>query len=68
MIAVVMIICSQDSLDPRGYWRMDHLGTLRRPADSACIEGMEIQLMCRIPTCEWTLLVVRQSQLGVTSM
>jgi len=28
----------------------------------------EVQLMCRIPTWEWTHLVVRQSQLGVTSM
>ena len=36
MIAVVMFICSGDSLDPWGY-RMDRLGTLRRPADSACI-------------------------------
>jgi len=36
MIAVVMIICSRDFQDPRGYW-MDRLGTLRRPADSACI-------------------------------
>jgi len=34
--AVEMSIGSWDSQDPRGY-RMDHLGTLRRPADSACI-------------------------------
>jgi len=37
MIAVVMFICSRDSKDPRGYRRMDRLGTLRRPADSVCI-------------------------------
>ena len=35
-ITVEMFICSRDSQDPRGY-RMDRLGTLRRPADSACI-------------------------------
>ena len=29
----MMFICSRDSQDPRGY-RMDQLGTLRRPADS----------------------------------
>jgi hypothetical protein len=54
MIAVVIFICSRDSQDPRGYW-MDRLGTLKRPADSACIYGVEIQLMCRIPTREWTV-------------
>ena len=36
MIVVVMFICSRDSQDPRDYL-MDRLGTLRRPADSACI-------------------------------
>jgi len=28
----------------------------------------EVQLMCRIPTWGWTLLGVRQSHFGVTSM
>jgi hypothetical protein len=36
MIAVVMFICRRDFQDPLGYL-MDSLGTLRRPADSACI-------------------------------
>jgi hypothetical protein len=34
--AVEMFICIRNSQDLRGY-RMDRLGTLRRPADSACI-------------------------------
>jgi len=33
----MILLCSRDSEDPRGYRRMDRLGTLRRPADSACI-------------------------------
>ena len=32
----MILFCSRDSQDPRGY-RMDRLGTLRRPVDSACI-------------------------------
>ena len=36
MFPVVMFICNWDSPDPRGY-RMDRMGILRRPADSACI-------------------------------
>ena len=36
-IAIAIFICSRDSEDPRGYRRMDRLGTLRRPADLACI-------------------------------
>jgi len=81
MTAVVMFICSRDSQDPRGY-RMDHLGTQETSKFRMYLMRAEGQLICRIPTWEWTVtwlsgspnwvrqaryLVVRQSKLGVTS-
>ena len=64
----MMFICSRDSQDPRGY-QMDRRGTLRRTADSACIYGMRRFNSCVVsPRGNGQYLVVRQSQLGVTSM
>jgi hypothetical protein len=31
------LVYNRESEDLRGYWWRDRLGTLRRPADSACI-------------------------------
>ena len=33
----IIIISSRDSKDPRGYWWMNHFGTFKWQADSACI-------------------------------
>jgi len=52
----MIFIYSRDSQDPWDYQRMDCLGTLRRPADLACIWAVKIQLMCCIPTWEWALI------------
>jgi len=52
VIAVVMVICSRDSKDPRGYRRMDRLGTLETSGFRMYLTRAEIQLMCRIPTWE----------------
>jgi len=36
----------------------------RRPAESACIHGVEIQLICRILTWEWTLFASHTVPIG----
>jgi hypothetical protein len=59
--------CSRDSQNPRSYRKMDHLGTQVTSRFSMYIRRAEFQLMCRIPTWEWTVFVVSQFQLGVSS-
>jgi len=62
-------LCGQDCEDPRGYRRMDHLDIRRRPADWVCISSTERFNWCVISPCgNGHCLVVRQSELGVTSM
>jgi len=59
---VIVLLCIWDSENWFSYWRMDLLGTLRRPTDSACIN--EIQLRCHIPMQDWMLSVCHTVQIG----
>jgi len=60
----MMFICSRDSQDPRGYRRMDRLGTQVTSGFSMYLRRAEVQLMCRIPTWEWTVFGCQTVPIG----
>ena len=59
----MILICSRDSQNPRGYRRMYRLGTQVTSGFSMYLRRAD-QLMCRIPTWEWTVFGCQTVPIG----
>jgi len=60
----MILICSRDSQNPQGYRRIDHLRTQVTSGFSMYLRLAEIQLMCCIPTWEWTVFGCQTVPIG----
>ena len=60
----MIFICRRDSQNPRGYRRMDRLGTEVASGFSMYLRRVDVQLMGGIPSREWTVLGCQTVPIG----
>ena len=60
----MIFICSRDSQNPRGYRWMDRLGTQVTSRFSMNLRRADVQLMCCIPSREWTVFGCQTVPIG----